>query len=264
MARVKRTGTRQRVRRALLLLSFILMPVTLYYFSPALILNAAAEGVVNGSLIVFVAMFLAAVVLGRLWCGWACPAGGLQECAALANDRLVPGGRWNWTKWAIWIPWIGLIAFLVLQEGGYHRIDPLYNLQGGVTMAIPPDPESPPWYMIYYIVVAVFLGLALLVGRRAGCHYICWMAPFMILGRRLGNSLRAPALRLSAQPDHCTDCRTCSRNCPMSLDVNGMVRSGNMDNSECVLCLSCVDGCPRKVIDFGFARSTPEHQPPHP
>ncbi len=254
MAARKPRRTRQRVRIALILLSFLLLPVTLYYFSPALILGAASEGVVNGSLIVFALMLVGAVFLGRLWCGWACPAGGLQDCATLANDGPVPGGRWNWAKWAIWVPWIALVALLAVRAGGFRTIDAFYGLEGGVTLAISPDPQAPPWYLIYYVVVGLFFGLALVVGRRAGCHYVCWMAPFMIIGRKIGNALRVPAPRLATDPDRCTDCLTCNRHCPMSLDVNSMVHAGNMENSECILCLSCVDGCPRQAITFGVGK----------
>lgn len=78
MVKVKQLPRRQRVRKALLFVSFLLFPVTLYYFSPALILQGASEGVINGSFIVFGLMFLSALSVGRLWCGWACPAGALQ------------------------------------------------------------------------------------------------------------------------------------------------------------------------------------------
>ncbi len=84
MAKVKivQLPLRQRTRKALLLVSFLLLPITLYYFSPALILNGAADGVVNASLIVFATMFVASLFVDRLWCGWACPVGGLQEVAS--------------------------------------------------------------------------------------------------------------------------------------------------------------------------------------
>ena len=252
-----RLRTRQRLRRLLLLLSFVLLPVTLYYFSPVLVLGAASEGVVNGSLLVFALMLAGALFLGRLWCGWGCPAGGLQDCATLVNDRAVPGGRCNWIKWGIWIPWVALIAVLAIRAGGLHSVDPFYGLEGGVTLDIPEDPSAPPWYLIYFIVVGLFLGLALLIGRRAGCHYVCWMAPFMIIGRKVSNLVRGPALRLTARPDLCTNCLTCNRHCPMSLDVNVMVRSGRMDDSECILCLSCVDGCPSQAISLRYDRLGP-------
>ena len=213
---VRQLPARQRVRRALLLISLLLFPITLYYFSPVLIMQSAAEGVVNASFIVFAAMFVASLFVGRLWCGWACPAGALQEFAAPANNRPV-GGRVDWLKWAIWLPWIAGIVVLAARAGGYRAVDPFYQLTGGVTLA------QEFWAYVYYIVVGVFLLLALLVGRRAGCHTICWMAPFMILGRRLRNLLPWPALRLAGRADKCRDCLRCTAGCPMSLDVHTMV-----------------------------------------
>ncbi len=41
-AKVRQLPARQRVRRALLLISFLLFPATLYYFSPILIMESAA------------------------------------------------------------------------------------------------------------------------------------------------------------------------------------------------------------------------------
>ncbi len=253
MVKVKQLKRRQRIRRAFLLLSFLLFPITLYYFSPAIILGGAAMGIVNASLIVFGLMLVSALFVGRFWCGWLCPAGGLQEICTPVNDKPLRGRRLDWIKWAIWVPWIGGIAALAIRAGGYHSVDPFFQLEGGVTMAIPASPEAPPWYLIYYIIVALFGGLAIVVGRRAGCHTVCWMAPFMILGRKLRNALPWPALRLKAEPDKCSDCLTCSRNCPMSLDVNGMVQAGRMENAECILCGKCVDNCTKRAIRFSFS-----------
>jgi ferredoxin-type protein NapH len=252
MVPVKQLPRRQRVRMALIIVSSLLLPISLYYFSPAIILAGAAEGIVNASLIVFGLMFVSALFVGRLWCGWVCPAGGLQEICAPVNDRQAPGGKLNWIKWVIWIPWIGLIAVLAIGAGGYHTVNPLYNLEGGVTLAIPPSPQAPPWYVIYYIISALFLGLAVIFGRRAGCHTVCWMAPFMILGRKIRNLFRWPALRLETEPGRCSDCQTCTRHCPMSLDVHQMVNAADMENTECILCGTCVDHCPKDVIRFSF------------
>ncbi len=90
------------------------------------------------------------------------------------------------------------------------------------------------------------------VGRRAGCHTFCWMAPFMILGRKLRNVFAWPSLRLQSDPQRCSDCMTCTHNCAMSLDVNAMVKAGAMEHSECILCGKCVDGCPSKAIQYVF------------
>jgi len=246
---VEQLVIRQRIRKALLLLSFLLFPITLYYFSPALIIQGASEGIVNGSLIVFGLMFLSALFVGRLWCGWACPAGALQELGAPINDRRVSGRRLDWIKWLIWVPWIALIAVMAIRAGGFGTVAPFFQLDGGLTLL----QNNPPWFIVYTIVIALFLGLAVAFGRRAGCHTICWMAPFMILGRQMRNSVRWPSLRLRADAKACTDCKRCTRACPMSLDVNGMVHSPAMENAECILCGTCVDTCPRDVIRYTFS-----------
>ncbi|MCU0523110.1 MAG: 4Fe-4S binding protein [Anaerolineae bacterium] len=251
--KIKQLPARQRIRQGLLLLSFLLFPVTLYYFSPALILQGASEGVINGSFLAFSLMAGAALFLGRAWCGWACPAGALQELAMPANARRVPRGKVDWIKWAIWIPWIALIAVLAVGAGGYTSIDPFYQIEGGATLAIPAG-DGPPWWMIYYIILLLFAGLAAAIGRRAGCRTVCWMAPFMIIGRWLRNRVAWPALRLVADPAKCTQCLTCTRGCPMSLEVHEMVKRAAMEDAECILCGTCVDGCPQKAITYAFSR----------
>lgn len=245
---------RQSVRKALLLVSFLLFPIVMNYMSPYVIIDGASRGIANGSLLVFAAMFLASLFVGRLWCGWICPMGGLAELSFAVNGRRVSGKKIDWIKWAIWVPWIVLIAWMVYSAGGYRLVDPLLDTQQGISVA--GSPERPIWiaYIIYYLVIGLFLGLSFFAGRRAGCHSLCWMAPFMILGRKLRDRLGAwPALRLQARPEACRDCKTCTTNCPMSLDVNAMVRRGAMENEECILCGTCADGCPSQAIRFRFA-----------
>jgi polyferredoxin len=246
---VKQPVIRQRIRKALLLLSFLLFPITLYYFSPALIIQGASEGIVNGSFIVFGLMFFSALFVGRLWCGWACPGGAVQELAAPVNNQRAPRRRLDWIKWLIWLPWISLVAVMAVQAGGYQSVDPFFEIDGGLTIL----QTDPPWFIVYYIITALFLGLAVVFGRRAGCHTICWMAPFMILGRKVRNLVRWPALRLKANEEACIDCNRCTRECPMSLDVSAMVHADTMENSGCVLCGSCVDVCPEDVIHYTFS-----------
>jgi polyferredoxin len=243
---------RQRTRKALLILSFLLFPIFMNYLSPYVIIDGASQGIVNGSLVVFILLFLSALVFGRLWCGWVCPAGGLGEICFPVNNRPVNPRKIDWIKWAIWLPWVGIIIASVIMAGGYRQIDLLLHTQNGISVAGSADRPILFAYIIYYGVIGLFVGLAVLVGRRAGCHSICWMAPFMILGRKLRNTLAWPALRLQASPERCGDCMTCTANCPMSLDVNAMVRSGHMENSECILCGNCVDNCSKHAIVYSF------------
>jgi polyferredoxin len=151
VVKVKQLPKRQRVRIALLYVSLLIFPITLYYFSPYIIVDAATNGIINASFVVFFLMFISALFIGRSWCAWLCPAGALQEMGNSINKKPAPGGRWNWIKWGIWLPWVVIIAVLAAQAGGYHTLDPFYQMDSGVTLA------QPFWYMIYYIIIALCL-----------------------------------------------------------------------------------------------------------
>jgi ferredoxin-type protein NapH len=250
---IKPRSLRQRTRKAVLIVSFLLFPITMNYFSPYVIIDGSSQGIINGSLVMFALMFLSSLFLGRLWCGWACPAGGLGEMCFPVNDRPVNLKKTDWIKWAIWVPWLGIIIATAVMAGGYKSIDLLLDTQNGISVAGSPDRPILFAYIIYYGVVALFAGLGILVGRRAGCHSLCWMAPFMILGRKARNTAAWPSLRLKANPDRCSDCKTCTTNCPMSIDVNRMVHSGHMEHNECILCGNCVDNCAKKAISYSFS-----------
>lgn len=244
---------RQRIRKALIILTFLSFPITMNFFSPYVIIDGAANGILNGSLAMFGLMFVSSLFLGRAWCGWVCPGSGMQEMVEPVNNRPINGRKMDWIKWLIWIPWITLIVFLAVRGGGYRTVDLLYHTQGGVSVAGSPDRPILFAYVIYYVVIALFVGLAVFVGRRAGCHTICWMAPFMIAGRWLRNRLAWPSLRLKADTSACADCKKCTSNCPMSLDVNAMVQIGKMENAECILCGTCVDNCAKQAIRYSFS-----------
>jgi NAD-dependent dihydropyrimidine dehydrogenase PreA subunit len=94
---------------------------------------------------------------------------------------------------------------------------------------------------------------ALLLGRRAGCHVLCWMAPFMVVGRAIRNLMRWPALRLRSDSSLCIGCGACSEACPMSIDVQKLVARQRMEHRDCILCGSCVDRCRKSTIRYSFS-----------
>jgi len=224
--------------------SFILFPITLNYHSPALIIRGVAEGIIVGSFILFTLQFLSSLVLGRAFCGWVCPGAGLQDTCALARDRRIKGG--NWFKYVLWAPWIGIIVFPAIQAGGLRSIDPIYMTKYGISVL---DPQN---LIVYFFFVLLIFAMALLAGKRAFCHTVCWMAPFMVIGRKLSNAVNLPSLRLKADREKCVNCKKCDKGCPMSLDVSQMVGQMQMENSECILCGTCVDVCSSGTISFAF------------
>lgn len=78
---------RQNVRKLILIISLLLFPVTMWYMSPYLIIQGAMEGIVTGSFIVFIGTLFGAIFLGRSFCSWLCPMGGMQECLFSVNTK---------------------------------------------------------------------------------------------------------------------------------------------------------------------------------
>jgi polyferredoxin len=209
----------------------------------------ASEGIVTGSLLVFAALFFSSLFVGRVFCGWICPAGATQELCMMVRKKGFKNGKKNLIKYAIWAPWISIIAVMFFQAGGVKAVDPLYQTYYGISIS---DIYS---LVIFVAIAGLVAGLALVAGKRASCHTICWMAPFMIIGRKIRNAANLPSLQLKADKTKCINCKSCDKKCPMSLEVNSMVQKNSMENSECILCGSCVDNCPKQVIKYNFGKN---------
>jgi polyferredoxin len=237
---------RQKIRKGILLFMFFLFPALFYYFSPVIIIQSTVKGIINGSFVMFVVLFISGLVLGRAWCGWACGAGGCQEAIFLARDKKIRKG--NFIKWILWVPWVSAIVILAIRAGGYTKIDFLYETTHGLSIG------NLSALIAYLVVLLVLIALpAYIFGRRSFCHHICWMAPFLIIGRKVRNIFNWPSLKLIAEPSVCKSCHLCDKHCPMSLPVEDMVKSNKMENAECILCGTCVDACPAKAIKYTFA-----------
>ena len=206
------------------------------------IVLSAAKGMLNGSAMIFGLLLLFSIVGSRLFCGWLCPGGAVQDYISGANNRSWNSKGKNLPKYIIWAVWFSFIVFLWIHSR---------PLKGDFLYLVNIDMQ---YIIIYAIVMTVIYLFTLLTGKRGMCHSLCWMAPFMIIGEKLADLLHIPRFRLKAKPDNCVSCKKCSRNCPMGLNIAEMVKSGNMDSVECINCLECVDGCPKKVISFGICR----------
>jgi ferredoxin-type protein NapH len=237
-------SSRQKLRKALLIISFLLIPVTIFYISPIVVMTGAGEGIVAGALLLYILLFLLSLVVARLWCGWLCPMGAWQEICSPVMRRTVPEGWPNWIKYGVTVLWLGMLAFTFKNAGGIHAVDPLYGTVNGISIT------SLQILITVAVIFAIIFVVAFIAGRRGFCHVFCPIAGLMAAGRKIRNFFGWPALRLSADASRCTDCKTCSKECPMGLDVNGMVRKGEMERADCILCASCADNCPQGVITY--------------
>ncbi|GAB1485924.1 hypothetical protein MASR2M79_09710 [Aminivibrio sp.] len=128
---------RQNVRKALLVIFILSLPVTMFYLSPVLTLQGAARGIVTSSLLFVGLSALLAFFAGRIFCGWICPGGAVQEALFPANDRRLKGGRYDLIKYGIAVLWLAALVVLFIRAGAFSRWTPSSAYRRAL---LPPSP----------------------------------------------------------------------------------------------------------------------------
>lgn len=234
-----------RKRQIIGLISLVLFPITIFYFSPYLIIMGGMNGIITGSAIVFTLQFLSGIFLGRYFCSYLCPAGAYQEILGHYYNKKTKTFI-NRIKYFIWAPWFAFIIFLYIKA-------PELNVEFGYQTTNFMSLSAPHSYIIYVSVLTIFTVLGLTLGKRSACHSICWMAPFMILGRKFGELLKIPSFKLTHN-DSCIECKKCNQVCPMSIDVHEFAINGKKISSECINCSNCVHVCPKDTLSIQYKK----------
>jgi polyferredoxin len=239
---------RQKIRLLLVFFSLLLFPVTLNFFSPYISIDGAIAGIVSGSVIVFAFQFVSGVFFGRAWCAWLCPVAGLSEMAQAVNRKTPPVRALTIVRYAIFTVWFGVLVAMFVVAGGIRGVNPLHLTENLVSV------DAPLKFITYYLVVFLLFGLSLAVGRRASCHAVCWMSPFLVGGSLSGRLLRLPRLKVKSDAARCAGCKSCDSRCPMSIPVSAYAARGEVSSLDCILCGQCVDGCPNRVLFYSMRR----------
>ena len=195
---------------------------------------------VSASLRLFDAFLLTAlipivlsVLLGRVFCGWICPADLLFEIANKARDLArikTDVGFVRGTKYAILALGAGAAAFLGTQI--FAEIYPPRIVSGELYLWITFGVfGAGAWFFLAIVTFEIF------VSRRFWCRYICpGGALYSLLGRfRL--------LRLKLVGSSCTGCTLCNNVCEFGLDP----MRGRM-GQECNNCGLCVRACGSEAL----------------
>jgi polyferredoxin len=196
------------------------------------------------NLVLFIALLLTTIAAGGFFCGWICPLGTIQQ--AITGFRrwlqkrvsfLATFGKWlknitqplsfldRWLKYArylvlIWIIWGTITAGVMV----FRDVDPwsgIINIaENGITVGF--------WVFIGTLVAA-------LIGDRVWCRYLCPLGAIVGLVGKIG------LIRVQREPGKCINCKLCTRQCPMDIQVHA---KGRVMSSVCNSCLNCVDVCP--------------------
>lgn len=257
---------------------------------PLIAMNSAANGVVLWPYVLAAALLLLSpILIGRAFCGWACPMGAVIEWTTPSTGPgNLPG---HWRERLRRLPSFVLIASfaaMLFASGAFLLLDPLatltrsatvllyplldrvIRLAGDVAYLVPPlrpvvDVTTgwldgrlvfmqPLAYAFSFGVLAAFAAvLALsLIEPRMWCRDVC------PLGALLGFIGRFALFGRKVDADACTRCGRCDRACPMDACRDGFHAT---DTSRCELGFECAEACPSRAISFGRRPAKQSHLP---
>lgn len=181
-------------------------------------------------LLFFLLPLIAALVVGRVFCGGVCALGAIQDLVVIKPVQLPSavdrwGGLFRYVYLALAVWFAALPA--ASRDFIICRFDPFvgfFRLNG------------PAWLLTAG-------GLLLLVGTVVGRPYCRFLCPY---GGLLGLVSRFAVWPVKITPDEELDCGLCSESCPF-----GAVRNLRADRMDCVACARCFAHCPRQRYKWG-------------
>ncbi len=235
----------QKVRKPIVISTAILFHLLLIFhlfFSPVIIVIAAYQSIVNASFIAFMLILFLSLFFGRAYCSWFCPGCGIQEILSLVIKKKSRNSKALYIKYFIFIIWLGAIVTGYVING-IQKIDLSFGMS---------DINLVRKIVLTAGALLIIVPLTAIFGKYASCKYICWQVPFMIIGTKIRNYFNMKGLRLKSNSTNCSNCNSCTLKCPMNLDVMKNVIAGKMDNTECILCGSCIDQCAHQAIKYSL------------
>ncbi|MGA8341509.1 MAG: 4Fe-4S binding protein [Candidatus Sulfotelmatobacter sp.] len=264
-------------------------PVGLFFqFDPLVaISNALASHALYRGLLSCLVILIPTMFLGRFFCGWICPLGSIHHFfSSFKSERkrgkqLIESNRykrWQTTKYYLLI--VALVA-AVMGTGVVGWLDPFSFLVRSLGLSILPATNYGLRAMLSTLehsrfspiqtaggVLHLILGALLLSFKQPYFRQGVWLGIIFIfivtlnfritrfwcralcpLGALLGIVSRWSVLGLVKSSEHCNDCNRCLLRCQGGDDPAGGV---SWHQTECHLCLNCVDECPEHSLQFRF------------
>ena len=198
--------------------------------------------IVNGQFPLFTigSLGVYGMLLGRAFCGWACPFGTMHDLLSQPNaKRRIQARNYWYTKYII------LFLALALAWIALDTVFCKFCPSGSLFAAIPFRllyPEAVEFGLFFYIhmfTLALTIVLALLISRF-WCRYLC------PLGAIAGAFNKVSIVNISLDEKRCKKCFLCLEACGMK--ITKLEDIGN--STDCILCGRCVEACPEKALSF--------------
>ncbi|RPJ43065.1 MAG: 4Fe-4S binding protein [Chloroflexi bacterium] len=207
------------------------------------------------NVVLLVAVLVTGFLLRSSFCGWVCPLGFLQEMVSSLSrfiQKRVPGFRRaiasvkkRGARLAFLDRYLRSLKYLILA----------WAVIGAAYWGVMVFRDYDPWSALinlaefsftFGFAVLIIILAASFVVERPWCRYAC------PLGAASGIVGKFSPVYLKREASACTNCKICTRACPMGLDVHNV---DTIKSADCITCLECVGACPRSgalEVKVGF------------
>jgi polyferredoxin len=171
-----------------------------------------------------VAKIFGPFLFGRGWCGYACWTAMILDLLPYKVPKF-PRRKIGYIRYITFILALLFVGALFIFEIPYLPTVMFWSFIIG--------------NLLYY---ATGITLAFLFkDNRAFCKYICPITVF------LKPASYFSLMRIKNDKEKCIACGKCKKVCPMDVDMTNNSRK-RVNGTECILCLQCVDSCPKKAL----------------
>jgi len=201
----------------------------------------AEVGYLLPAIIILCVLFASSLLIGRIFCGFACPLGALQEIISKVNfkaDLKAPKKVKYRIEISSQIPtiirWIFLSILILFALWGV-LILPVFNPFSGFLFPKTPSAQT----LLLPFIGLIIICIASIFMYRPWCRFLC---PF-----GAGSSLYSQFARSKYQrTDDCTDCGLCEDICPTQEAAR------ESKKGECYYCNRCIEICPHNAIKLNL------------
>ncbi|PRR82806.1 FMN-binding protein [Clostridium vincentii] len=235
----------QILRHIIQIILFLLLPgLYVLTFSE---LKTVYEMIINGnfsfiqafpSLMEFAAVMFFTILMGRFFCGWLCAFGAYNDWIYLMSSKIFKMKFKVNEKVDALLKYVKYIVLLVLLivtvnmgslvlEGTspwdvFGQITDLSNILSSLLIG-------------FILFILITIGAFFI--ERFFCRYLCPLGAVFAIISKIG------IVKINKPSDKCGECRICTNNCSMGLNL---YKKEKIKGGDCINCLKCIEVCPIK------------------